>query len=244
MKFECVIVSVNYGDYLAWTLPLNLRHFDKIVVVTTFTDQQTQDLCKFYDVECVTTHSFYQNNARFKKSCGVNEGLARLKRDAWVAHMDADIVLPPRAREMLEKVNLDPACLYGIDRMMCESFEDWLKYFIHPKYQLHEENIFIKPNAFETFGIRVGLLGKDQYADGYAPIGFFQLWNPTGSGVSEYTVEHESAGKDDMLFALKWPRRRRLLFPEILGIHLESQTPAKMGSNWNGRVTPPFGKVG
>ena len=103
MKFECVIVSVNYGDYLAWTLPLNLRHFDKIVVVTTFTDQQTQDLCKFYDVECVTTHSFYQNNARFKKSCGVNEGLARLKRDAWVAHMDADNRAPAtRARDVGE----------------------------------------------------------------------------------------------------------------------------------------------
>ena len=240
MKFECVIVSVDYGDYLAWTLPLNLRHFDKIVVVTTFTDQQTQNICKFYDVECVVTHSFYADNARFKKSLGINEGLARLDKDAWVAHMDADIVLPPRAREMFEKVHLDPACVYGIDRMMCESFDAWLKYFTNPAYQLHDENIFIKPNAFETFGIRVGLLGKDKYADGYAPIGFFQLWNPEGSGVKEYTVESAEAGKDDMLFALKWPRAKRHLLPEVIAIHLESEAPHRMGANWAGRITPLF----
>jgi hypothetical protein len=240
LKIECVIVCVNYGDYLAWTLPLNLRHFDKIVVVTTFTDTQTQDLCKFYDVECVVTHSFYQGGAKFKKSCGINEGLARLDRDGWAVHMDADIVLPPRAREILHKVNLDPANIYGIDRMMCESFEAWLRYFTHPRYQLHEENIFIKPNAFETFGVRVGLLGKDEYADGYAPIGFFQLWNPQGSRNFAYTVEHESAGKDDMLFALRWKRRQRHLLPEIIAIHLESEPPLKMGANWSGRTTPAF----
>ncbi len=67
--------------------PLNLRHFDKIVVVTTPTDRQTQDLCKFYDVECVTTHSFYHDNAKFQKSRGINEGLAKLDRDAYVAHL-------------------------------------------------------------------------------------------------------------------------------------------------------------
>ncbi|MGA9474978.1 MAG: hypothetical protein WBV36_21090 [Terriglobales bacterium] len=74
MKFECVIVSVNHGDYLAWTLPLNLRHFDKIVVVTTHTDRQTQDFCKFYDMECVTTHSFYHDNAKFQKSRALTKG--------------------------------------------------------------------------------------------------------------------------------------------------------------------------
>lgn len=239
MKLECVIVSVNYGDYLAWTLPLNRQHFDRMVVVTTHTDLQTQALCKFYDIECVVTHSFYHDNAQFCKSRGINEGLARLDRDGFVVHMDADVVLPPRTRELLGKVNLVPEDVYGIDRMMCESFEDWLRFFTRP-LPLHEENIFIKPNVFDTFGIRVGLLGKDKYADGYAPIGFFQLWNPCASGVHEYTVEAKEAGKDDMLFALKWPRRQRHLLPEIIAIHLESETPHRMGANWAGRTTPAF----
>lgn len=239
MKIECVMVSVNYGDFLAWTLPLNRAHFDKIAVVTIHTDVQTQNLCKYYDVECVITHSFYHNNARFQKSRGINDGLKALGRDAWVVHMDADVVLPPRTKEILQKVHLEEDCIYGIDRMMCESFDAWLHQFVNPA-QLHEENIFIKPNLFDTFGVRVGLLGKDALADGYAPIGFFQLWNPAVSNVHEYTMEAPTAGKDDMLFSLKWPRRRRQLLPELIAIHLESRTPGKMGSNWEGRVTPPF----
>lgn len=239
MKIECVIVCVNYGDYLAWALPLNLRHFEKVVVVTTFNDKQTQSLCQFYDVECVQTHAFYDNGAKFCKSKGINEGLARLSRDGYVCHMDADVVLPPRTREILEKVHLDPTCVYGIDRMMCESFNDWLEFFVKPR-ATHEENIFIKPNIFDTFGIRVGLLGKDSYADGYAPLGFFQLWNPKVSGKYTYTVEAPEAGRDDMLFSLGWPRQKRQLLPEIIAIHLESQTPLAMGANWAGRTTPPF----
>ena len=40
------------------------------------------------------------------------EGLSRLKRDAWVVHLDAQIRLPPQTRLLLQNANLDPGMIY------------------------------------------------------------------------------------------------------------------------------------
>jgi hypothetical protein len=71
------------------------------------------------------------------------------------------------------------------------------------------------------------------------PIGFFQLWNPKGSGVCHYPERHTTAARSDMLFAMQWPRDKRHLLPEIIAIHLESES-VEMGANWQGRKTKPF----
>ena len=85
-------------------------------------------------------------------------------------------------------------------------------------------------------GVRVV---PDTY-NGYVPIGFFQMWNPSKSGISVYPHQHTDAGRGDMLFAKQWPRSKRALLPEIIGYHLESE-PSDMGANWGGRKTAPFG---
>ena len=45
MTFEGLTVSVNYGDYLALTLPENVSQFDRFVVVTSPDDKQTAKSC-------------------------------------------------------------------------------------------------------------------------------------------------------------------------------------------------------
>jgi hypothetical protein len=71
------------------------------------------------------------------------------------------------------------------------------------------------------------------------PIGFFQLWN-VASGIKDYPLEHGSAGRTDMLHALRWPRRRRHLIPELIAVHLEG--PIAPGvKNWRGRRMEWFG---
>jgi hypothetical protein len=88
-------------------------------------------------------------------------------------------------------------------------------------------------------GVRIG----EYMSEGYEPIGFFQMWNPNGSGITEYPNQHGAADRTDVLFAKKWKRQNRILIPEIIGIHLDSEnsTINEMGKNWNGRKTAYFG---
>lgn len=232
-KMEAVIVCDRYHDFLRNTLPSNKFLFDRIVVVTSPEDKETQKLCEFYHVECVRTDSLRSRWGEFCKGKAINEGLDRLTKKDWVVHMDADIFLPPQTRLLLEQAKLDKSMIYGIDRFLVKGATAWQEFLEMPKLQ-HECNAYIHMNAF-PIGTRV----MHDFAGGYVPIGFFQLFNPCVSGVTTYPDEHTTAGRGDTVFAQKWPRAKRGFIPEIVGYHLESPN-AKMAENWNGRVTAPF----
>lgn len=235
MRIEAVIISVNYADFLAHTLPLNLRHFDRTIVVTDNMDRRTRDLCEHYFCEVVRTDAFYSSDRAFAKSGGINAGLSAIRGDDWVVHMDADIVLPPRTRPLLEKAELDPEFIYGVDRMMCRGFDSWMAYVAAPEVQ-HSCDAFIQANAF-PLGARVAKMRED----GWAPIGFFQLWNAGRTGRLDYP-DHGAADRSDLAFARQWPRSRRGLIPELVAIHLASDDDgSSMGINWRGRKSPHFG---
>lgn len=231
-KVEAVVVCANYSDFLRETLPHNKNLFDRIVVVTSPEDKETQRICEWNHVECVVTDALETRWDRFCKGAGINAGLEKLSKDGWVVHLDADIWLPPLTRIMLQQADLDPSMLYGIDRFNVHSFELWREFVEAPKLQ-QENKGWVHLHAFP--------LGTRVTADsGYVPIGFFQLWNPKVSGISSYPEGHKTAGREDWLFANQWPRSKRHLIPEIVGYHLESEKAA-MGANWNGRQTKVFG---
>ncbi len=128
MIVEAVTVCVDYSDFLAHTLPLNKPHLNRLVIVTAPHDRATQRLAAHYNVECVVTEAFYRQGDRFNKGRGINAGLAVLNKRNWLLHLDADIVLPPRTRHFLDRAQLDPRAIYGIDRMMCSRFSDWARF--------------------------------------------------------------------------------------------------------------------
>ena len=225
MVIEAITVCVNYSDFLAWFLLSNAKLFDRLVVVTDTQDRKTADLCEHHHVECVKSDGFYDGGLGFDKGAGINAGLRRLSIYGWVAHIDSDIVLPPRTRQLLDAMQLDPSMIYGIDRLLCTSFEDWIGYVTLPEVQ-HSVNAFVQAGAF-PLGTRVAAMGPGQ--DGYVPIGFFQLWNPAASNVWGYP-QHGTAGRGDYSFGQLWPRAKRALIPEIVSVHLE-----------RGRRTPTFG---
>jgi hypothetical protein len=231
---EAVVVCVDYSDFLAWTLPANRWQFDKMVVVTAPRDEATQRLCERYDVECVVTDTFYAGGDAFAKGRGINAGLARLSRRDWVLHMDSDIYMPPKTRQVLNNLPLDPAKLYSADRLMCPSAEAFAAYLDEPP-PVQSDWVFVHANAF-PLGVRIA-----QYAErggGYVPIGYWQLWNPRGSGVERYPEHHGTAARTDFQHGTAWPRQQRELLPEVVLVHLES-APG-MALNWEGRRTPPF----
>ncbi len=234
MQIEAVTVCVDYSDFLAHTLPLNKPHFARWVIVTAPHDRATQRLCAHHNVECRVTEAFYRHGERFNKGRGINIGLAALGKRDWLLHLDADIALPPRTREMLARAKLDAKTLHGIDRLMCDDFAAWTRYQREPIPQF-ENQVFVHLRPFRV-GTRVAKLDRG----GYVPIGFFQLWH-SSTGRLKYPEHHETAARSDMLFALQWPRAQRQLIPEVVGIHLASGAGMPMGANWNGRRTPLFG---
>lgn len=240
MYIEAITVCVNYSDFLAYTLPLNKQHFDHMIIVTTREDKETQRLCSHHNVECLITDRFTEDGSAFNKAKGINEGLLYHSKRDWMIHIDADIVLPPLFRQIVQSKMLDKECIYGADRLMCPDFDSWLKHVHKPK-PLYDNWIYIHMDAF-PIAARVA----DYNGDGYAPIGYFQMWHPQTSKHLLYPEEHGAADRTDMAFSKKWTRNKRHLIPEIVTIHLDSEnaTVKETGKNWQGRKTIPFGYVG
>ncbi len=237
MRLECVVVSVGYSDFLAHTLPSNKQYFDKMVVVTTTDDTATAKLCEFWHVQCIKTDVCYEEGAAFNKGKMINKGLEALDKDAWVVHMDADIFLPPKFRNIIEQLELDQEGIYSVDRLMCDSYADWIDYLASPVV-LNEAGVYVHLKHFRV-GTRIAKMEKGY--GGWIPIGFFQMWH-AGTCPRQYPQEHNDAGRTDMQFALTFSRLKRYLIPEIVAIHLETKLEgAGMGVNWSGRKTPVFG---
>ena len=240
MKLSCVIVCVNYSDFLAHTLPTNKAMFDELIVVTSPADISTKKLCEFWHVKCIVSNECWADKSEFNKGKMINVGLSHLDHPDWTVHMDADIFLPPQFRILLNSLPLDKEFLYGVDRLMCYGYENWVRFWLSPTIS-NENDIFVHPRPFEP-GVRVSKIEKGY--DGYIPIGFFQLWNQNFKNLN-YPTQHTTAGRSDLLFALNFPRNKRALIPEFFVIHLESPLNSKfeMGGNWFGRKTEKFAPI-
>lgn len=240
-RLEAVIVCLNYADFLTESLPYNLPHLDRCVVVTSHDDKATKEVCRKWSVECIVTDVFTEGGSAFEKGAGINIGLSACRQKGWLLQMDADTVLPVTARNMLDKSALQRDCIYGVERCNVVGYDTWekVKASYHTDPQFSYRCLVTTPSECP---IGANLVHK-QY--GYCPIGFFQLWH------SQFMRNHDirypetvgSAEESDVQFALRWPRANRRLLPTLRVYHLESEECA-MGTNWRGRKTKPFTKDG
>lgn len=240
-KIEAITYCYNYSDFLSEIISDNKQHFDNYIIITAKEDYKTIQLCDLHNVTCLTLDHTEYEPAEFRGYC-LNYGLDNLKFNDWVINLDADIWLPPRTRSLLEAKELNEKCIYGIDRMMCNSYEDWIKFKKHPK--IHEGWIYMHIDAFKM-GVRNVSYGEN--IEGYIPIGFFQLWNIKTSKIKKYPIKHMDHNDNwqdriDTIHAKKWEPKHRAFIPEIVAVHLDSENSDRMGVNWdNGRKTPYFG---
>lgn len=233
-SMQCVVVCDKYHDFLTQTLPTNKFLFDKTVVVTSPEDTKTQRVCEFNHVECILTDGLMSRwKGEFHKGVGINEGLEKLDPRGWWVHLDADMWLPPLTRVLIQQADLHAQMIYGIDRFIVKGHAAWEEFRAMPILQ-QEAGAYVHSTAF-PIGTRVMA-----DVEGYIPIGFFQMWNPSVSGVTNYPNQHTTAGRGDTVHAKRWPRSLRGFIPEVIGYHLESED-ASMSSNWNGRTTSEFG---
>lgn len=231
MKIEAVIICKDYSDFLKESLTENLHHLDRVVVVTHPNDWDTRNLCNRLGIDCLDTTVFHDDGDKFNKGRAINLGLSHLRHDDWLLHLDADTVLPPRFRDMMARAKLDEKFIYGCDRLNVVGYDNWMKLKAERPAQFSWRYLVTPPSGHHL-GAR--LLHMEY---GYCPIGYFQLWHKSAN--RRYPVMGGSAEHSDVLFAVQWPREKRILLPEMFVYHLESE-PAKMGANWGGRTTKPF----
>jgi glycosyltransferase involved in cell wall biosynthesis len=202
-------------------------------VVTHYTDERTKAICNKYSIDYVETNCFYEYGNKFNKGRAINLGLAHLEGSDWLLHLDADVYLPHRFRDLLARAQLNQKNLYGADRINVYGADKWdeLKEKISPHYS---DKYFVEPTAGHPVGARI-----IHAEHGYSVIGYFQLWHKSMG--KKYPIHQGTAEHTDVLFSCQWTREQRVLLPEVLVYHLESSTePQKMGQNWNGRTTPEF----
>jgi|694.fasta_scaffold00478_8 hypothetical protein len=237
MYIEAVIVCVNYSDFLSHTLPTNKHLFNKVVVVTDTKDNNTKKVCDLHNVLCIQTDTIYTSDSKIpNKGVAINAGLEALDKKGWVVQLDADIYLPTLTRTILESYPLNVNYLYSIDRLMCNSYEDWYNYMHHNKKPVHEGWIYLHTDIFS-----IGTRMVQYHGDGYWPIGYFQMWNPNHTLINRYP-QAEGYDRSDVQFLKLWKRAERHLIPDLLCIHLASDSHT-MGQNWKGRSTPMFAPV-
>lgn len=234
---EAVITSVDYGDFLNQSLPFVLPHVDRVVVVTSFEDELTKEVCRKWSVECIPTDVFTEKGELFNKGSAINIGISMLRQKGWIIQLDADIVLPLTFRNMIAKSGLETDCIYGCNRMNVVGWDAWQKL----KSEWHDNPQFTYSCLVDSpaeYPLGATLVHK-QY--GYMPIGFFQMWH--SSYMHRYQLRYPdvmgSAEKDDVQWSLRWPRKQRILLPTVRVFHLESES-SLMGINWNGRMTKKF----
>src|SRR5580692_269178 len=90
---KAILVSVDYADILAVTLPYNRHHFDEVYVVTTPGSEDGR-VAKQLGAEVWGTTAFYDDGAVFNKWKALEEALDVMGRDGWLCVMDADVLWP------------------------------------------------------------------------------------------------------------------------------------------------------
>ncbi len=236
MYLEGFTVCDGYADFLRVTMPYMLSVVDRLIVGTSASDEPTRELCRIHGVQCFLSDEHRRRG--FNKGRLIERMLQHSSANGWRLHIDSDIVLPHRMRHYLVAADLDPAGLYGADRVLIRSRHQWEKFKASGYLQHSHSNVVRMPSGFH-----VGSRWASPQS-GFVPCGFFQLWNSQsdewrGTRIRRYPESHGNACRTDIQFGLQWDRRDRHLLPEIAVIHLESEA-AILGANWEGRRTKSF----
>lgn len=207
---RAILVSVNYSDLLAITLPYNRHHFTDVMVITSHQDvENIRSICWGCRAGILTTDLFYQDGATFNKWRALEWGLDQMGRHGWICIMDADVLWPKNGSDILKRY-LRPGFLYTPLRRMFTDLtkplppeNEWNRYPIH-------RNVNEWAGYSQVFHASDTVLGNPP-------------WHDT-------TWLH--AGGSDSFFQMKWPRHRKIRPP----FHVLHLGPA--GENWFGRSTP------
>lgn len=240
---KAVITSVNYDDYLTISLPYIKKHFKDITIITDNKDTATHNLCQSHNLVPFITDSFYINNAPFNRGRAINDFLKTVAPETWVCFLDADIILPDNFSNELNKINLQKNTIYGCNRLMCPSKEEWENYLRIKKtstwHEYKPKNFIIKVSNKKAKNPRF----REQMIkiEDFIPVGYMQLFNMSAPALKKKPIYPETSrdvSKADIHFAFKW--ENKFCIDKIKLIHLPVIGIPGDGVNWSGRKSQRF----
>lgn len=219
---NAITICVEFHDFLAITLPRNIRYFDRFLVVTSKDDLDTRNSTALarvkYPQQVLTycTDAFYAPGCKFNKGLALEGGFDVLGREGWICVMDADTVLSPLVAEFLPE--LTPGNLYMPKLRRGCTDPDTFEYYA--------DSPALWDDLPEIPEMRLG----PQKLDGGA--GYCQMFHASDPVLATrpwYPTRWRHAGGCDTDFVAKWAREHRVRLDfEIL--HL-----GQTGYHWQGR---------
>lgn len=212
---EGIIVSVDCADELQRTLPGRVKQFDHCVVVTTRHDTETKRVAKAAGAEVVVTDACYEDGASFNKAAMLNAGLASLRHNDWVVFTDADIFFRPDWRKEIQRLVLNPGCLYYTRR-----------WYLPSGATTPDHSIVTDDHKRDPCGSE-------------GPWGYFQLWNVRASCLGDsplrFPLCFPTAGTLDHWFKLLWPDDKIIHLPDREAFEVYHLWHGTFASRWGGR---------
>lgn len=211
---RAIMVSVNYSDLLAITLPYNRQHFDEVYVVTSRADcPNVAPITDANDARFLATDLFYENGASFNKWAALEWGLDQIGRKGWLCIMDADVLWPKDGKDSLTRIMQRGFLLSPLRRMMIDLPAPFTRESIPEESKWKEYPIHRNVNEWAGYS---QIFHAEDIHLGAAP------WHQT---------DWKHAGGADSFFQAKWPLQFKLR-PNFHCLHLG---PA--GVNWMGRAS-------
>jgi hypothetical protein len=118
MTIVAITTSVNYADYLQHCLH-SLAHVVDSAIVVTKAHDASFEVARSCGATPMLFDGWHDRDAVFNKAGAVRfaqEGVHAARPDAWYLVVDADIVMPPNAREVIERHATNAEALYGASR--------------------------------------------------------------------------------------------------------------------------------
>jgi hypothetical protein len=238
---RAIIVSVDYSDLLAITLPYNRHHFDEVCVVTDYRcESEIRNLIlpnsptPLVDVKLFVTDSFYENGAKFNKWLALERGLDWFGRHGWLCIMDADVLWPKNVSPPFKGIGgreIPGACIGNLFTPRRRMWEEWPSYpglMVDGQIvKLDERQTALIPKESEWW--KFPLHRNDLEFAGYTQI--FHASDPHLGPAPWHQVDWKHAGGADSFFQDKWTADKKVR-PSFEVLHLG---PA--GQNWYGRAT-------
>jgi hypothetical protein len=222
------VTCVGYGDFLKATLSRNMRFWPSFHIITSQDDLETQLIAAKAGASVYVSAAWSSPLGPFDKGAALNDWLDHVESavgDGWVCLLDADIVL----LSSFDIEKLDPTCLYGAPRRLCETITQWR--------DVQAGVCAVQALTLDVPPVVSGRVwGDKDTANPAALCGYCQIWNlRSARGLRRYPASG-FADRYDVEFALSFGEEGRLWLPGTEVIHL-----GPLAANWQGRRTPRWG---
>jgi hypothetical protein len=207
---QAIIVSVDYADLLAITLPYNRHHFTDVMVVTKPTDKKTAAVTEACRCSVLQTDVFNAGGATFNKFAAIEEAVRILRPQGWLCLLDADIMIP--------KGMADPQQSWHIGKIYSPLRRMWV-------------NTSLQPPPESDWGQLP--YGEPRNATRFA--GYMQVFHVQDAVLTSrpwHRLDYDNASDGDTEFSRKWAKTNKVR-PAFDVLHLGQDS-----KNWCGRATP------